>query len=115
MNDLEICKRIAEIKGYKTKELPDGIKSIGIVIINQHPQSEDDCFAWYNPLTNDALCFQLMVEYRVFIDPNTCTGYTLACSIDDRLNIADLTNVAVVAETPNKAICLAIIKAHEQH
>lgn len=102
MTDLEICKRIAEIEGHKTKELPTGIKSI--VVINPHLQSEDDCFTWYNPLTDKALCFDLMVKHKVEVEwwGNECGAYL------------DGLDGEIRDKNPQRAICLAIIEAHKE-
>lgn len=65
--------------------------------------------AIYNPLTDDALCFKLMVKHKVSVDftdgkfnPVRCQAFynqkELRCKQD---------------KNPNKAICLAIIEAHK--
>ena len=93
MNDSDICKRIAEIEG------------------------KGNCFKWfesfairtemyaereeYNPLTDDALCFKLMVKYR--IDFSTLEGsgkHYASWALHGNL----------IEENPNKAVCLAIIE-----
>ena len=98
MNDLEICKRIAEI------------------------ENKGDCFSWfntfairtemyaereeYNPLTDDALCFQLMVKYEICLRkdmgavPWVCTNNKIQGYLSRD-------------SSPNKAICLAIIEANK--
>ena len=75
LTDLQICKRIAEIEGHETLPCDEYQEGDFYIVINDH--GED-----YNPLTDDALCFQLMVKY-------------------------------VYDDSPNKAICLAIIEAHK--
>ncbi len=57
MDDLEICKRIAEIEGLKTWQHPNGELYIDA-------ESYEKMYI-FNPLTDDALCFQLMVKYKV--------------------------------------------------
>ena len=104
LTDLEICKRIAEI------------------------ENKGDCFNWfdtfairtemyaereeYNPLTDDALCFQLMVKYDCDLispyRPNKDTHWECQIFISD---CADA--VSIYDDSPNKAICLAIIEAHK--
>jgi len=96
MDDLEICKRIAEIEGYSKLGTVWG----GLVIV-----SDEDDTTSYNPLTDDALCFKLMVKYKVDInndeDHNLRTAwYAEYKSIQD--------------ENMNKAICLAIIEANKK-
>ena len=101
LTDLEICKRIAEI------------------------ENKGDCFSWfntfairtemyaereeYNPLTDDALCFQLMVKYEVNVD--SYLGVTnISSDYTDRQDIAQF---SYMDYTINKAICLTIIEAHK--
>ena len=95
MNDLEICKRIAEIEGkYIECDLPSSV-----VIHNGGDGKE------YNPLTDDGLCFRLMVKYGLtFNDENDMYGVA-SCKYSDEY--------LCVNESPNKAICLAIIAAHK--
>ena len=96
LTDLEICKRIAEI------------------------ENKGDCFSWfdtfairtemfaereeYNPLTDDALCFQLMVKYKLSLIAPEGDQENWDCVISATLTIDS---------NPNKAICLAIIEAHK--
>ncbi len=107
MTDLEICKRIAEIEGYHVST--DVKPSCGSAYANIYP---DNCYGNYNPLTDKALCFDLMVKYDVVYlneeafadcDPGAgpeCGGYYS-------------TGYGVSTSSPQKAICLAIIEAHE--
>jgi hypothetical protein len=94
MTDLEICKRIAEIEGNKATvvECADGSWLCG-----------EECDE-YNPLTDKALCFDLMVKYKVEVEwcGNECATYK------DELQreIHDI--------SPQKAICLAIIEANKE-
>ena len=61
----------------------------------------------YNPLINDALCFQLMVKYKVCLRadmgsvPWVCTINTIQGYLSRNAS-------------PNKAICLAIIESHKE-
>jgi len=57
MDDLEICKRIAEIEG----ETIEHITHYGTLFVSSN------VFEPYNPLTDDALCFQLMVKHKVIV------------------------------------------------
>ena len=65
MTDLEICKRIAEIEGYRVST--DVKPSCGSVYANIYP---DNCYGNYNPLTDDALCFKLMVKHNIKLSRN---------------------------------------------
>ena len=101
MNDLEICKRIAEIEGHETLPLSEYQKGDFYIVINGHGEE-------YNPLIDDALCFQLMVKYKVQLKKVT-NGDGWAASFN-RLNhsICTLFNAS-----PNKAICLATFEANK--
>jgi hypothetical protein len=99
LTDLEICQRIAKIEGLEIScEWDCG--NNGILIGKGDGDLEE-----YNPLTDDALCFKLMIKYKVWRWSNPAKGKFNAC----------IKNVAgwVSAETLNKAICLAIIEAHK--
>jgi len=103
MNDLDICKRIAEIEGYKVNI---SIKCEGIWC----SRYDNNCYGNYNPLTDNALCFQLMIKYSVNLNiqdtsrKNVFHKY-IAC-VDDF-------GVGLDKTSPNKAICLAIIEANK--
>ena len=95
LTDLEICKRIAEIEGISNPSC-DGSDIYANV-------GDDDLPIWgrYNPLTDDALCFQLMVKYKVWTSPSKPFTTT-------RAGLKIIQNASV-----NKAICLAIIEANK--
>jgi len=107
LTDLEICKRIAEIENlmfctggrYKRIEIWKNGKVFK--------------YEKYNPLTDDALCFKLMVKYKVLITwqefNDNCTAVIDGTSEDVPFPfaVADINN-----DNPNKAICLAIIEAY---
>tara|TARA_R110002051_G_scaffold301683_1_gene369645 strand:+ start:740 stop:991 length:252 start_codon:yes stop_codon:yes gene_type:complete len=82
MTDLEICKRIAEIEGISD-----------YIFINYD----------YNPLTDKALCFDLMVKHKVDTE---WWGDELGAYIP--VNDGEIHD-----KNPQKAICLAIIEAHK--
>lgn len=107
LTDLEICKRIAEIESYKTS-VTDAKKGIWASIY------KNDCYDWFNPLTDDALCFQLMIKYAIEVKPplkgvqkNTKVVWSVFNGVDD------FDNYYLYNESTNKAICLAIIEAHK--
>ena len=100
MNDLEICKRIAEIEGHETLPLSEYQKGDFYIVINDHGEG-------YNPLIDDALCFQLMVKYKVNIYVHPSGGFHAVVR-----NSRGVTIAAVLKKSPNKAICLAIIEAN---
>jgi hypothetical protein len=106
MTDLEICKRIAEIEGFLID--PD----------DKYPRylrfksGEHVGYKAYNPLTDDALCFKLMVKYDCDLvspyRPNNNTHWECQIFTGNRTDAVSIYN-----ESPNKAICLAIIEAHK--
>ena len=104
MNDLEICKRIAEIEGLLVSAYKLGNDDLWVHTCN----TKDSSVTLYNPLTDDALwaglCFQLMVKYK--LEVWEVSGKWLV-GFDDLQNI-------VSDESLNRAICLLIIEAHEE-
>ena len=102
MNDLEICKRIAEIEGAK-ETLYGMIKPKELCAI-----FESRTHFNYSPLTDDALCFQLMVKNKVRMhwlwEENDGTPHYEAYINEDSSDIK-------YDKIPNKAICLAIIES----
>lgn len=101
MNDLEICKRIAEIEGLIISNHSVDIDDLWVHICN----SKDSSVTFFNPLTDDALCFQLMSKYKVWRWSNPYCGQFNVC----------IRGVQgwITSVTFNKAICLAIIEAHK--
>ena len=99
MTDLEICKRIAEIEGYRVST--DVRPSCGSAYANIYP---DNCYGNYNPLIDKALCFDLMVKYKLSLIAPEGEQEDWDCVIRD---------VLTVHKSPNRAICLAIIEAHK--
>jgi hypothetical protein len=109
LTDMQICKNIAEIEGFtfagwsekqgKPSVLKDGSKNQG---------------RYYNPLTNDALCFQLMIKYKVKLD-YTSNFFSQAIVQDFEGDDEDavLSSVSYWSDecSHNKAICLAIMEA----
>jgi len=117
--DLEICKRIAEIEGVDI--VHSKTFDIQRIAIKKHYYSnklhessarniaiETEYFKHntYNPLTDDALCFQLMVKYKIQIQHENPDYSCAQCEHDVvRFNAGD---------NPSRAICLAIISAHKE-
>ncbi len=102
MNDLEICKRIAEIEGVRETHWDcDGRPFFS----NPKHLAKGGKGYWdkYNPLTDDALCFELVKKYGVEIIPQwdrVSANNGIECTHE-------------YAKNPNKAICLAIIEVHK--
>lgn len=120
MTDLKICKRIAEIEGVSFDCIDGKIIKIrqGKVTMNKEYHELNDMMKklyasgnTYNPLTDDALCFQLMVKYDLDFQspyrPNGDIDYTVDFFINGASDAG-----SVSSKDPNRAICLAIIEAH---
>ncbi len=64
LTDLDLCKRVAEIDGFETKIVKDALR-VGFTIGNSPVMWGD-----FNPLTNKALLFDLMVKHRISLVMN---------------------------------------------
>lgn len=97
LTDLEICKKIAEIEGISKDRIKyfqknaDGIFRIKVDGVE------------YNPLTDKALCFDLMVKHK--IDMVYVGNWSAWCAVYDGGQLYN--------ENPQRAICLAIIAKHK--
>lgn len=96
LTDLEICKRIAEIEQPKNLEFD----SKGYPMIKVQSVSE---YVDYDPLTDKALCFDLMVKHK--IDMVYVGNWSAWCAVYDG---GELCNA-----NPQRAICLAVIAKHK--
>ncbi len=99
LTKLEICKRIAEIEGAK-ETLYSRIKPKELTAV-----FDNNTHFNYNPLTDGALCFKLMVKYGVWRWSNPRKGKYNA--------VIKGVQGWVSGETLNEAICLAIIEKHK--
>ena len=111
MNDLDICRRIAKIDGvnytvcinaklYPPRDAIYFREYYG----NRPAPTESKKLKEYNPLTDDALCFHLMVKYKLSLFAPLTEQTNWDCVISD---------IFTCDENPNKAICLAIIEANK--
>jgi hypothetical protein len=114
LTDLEICQRIAEIEGV-TDTVNVAIEAISNQKYNSifnpnnitSPPTFDDI---YNPLTDDALCFKLMVKYKITVEFTRYYESLKSNTIKAFYN--DVGYGSYIRDiNPNKAICLAIIKS----
>ncbi len=109
MNDLEICKRIAEIEDVDFQ-----IQNKKILPKDPANAIKDKLTDVYNPLTDKALCFDLMVKHNIELTPMSsgcwCASsvdvYTFDGQVDYKLCPSWLD------DNPQQAICLAIIEAN---
>jgi hypothetical protein len=95
LTDLEICQRIAEIEGRAIS----GVGSLNVFVKCEPSLIGNE---QYDPLTDDALCFKLMVKYKIILSYHP-KGYKAATDIFNFL----------FDKNPSKAICLAIIESKE--
>ena len=120
MNDLEICKRIAEIEGLDFYLLESGGDTYPLIKVWHDSVLKDKCVPKkffeprdYDPLTDDALCFKLMNKHKVSIDHEDGMCGVLT-KVSQTNHWEYLGNICYDKDvTINKAICLAIIEAHK--
>ena len=97
MDDLDICRRIAKIEGIQSQiEQADTTHAY---IYSEDLNSE------YDPLTDDGLCFRLMIKYKLSLIAPECEQTNWDCVISA---------ILTCDENPNKAICLAIIDLYKE-
>ena len=102
LTDLEICKRIAEIDG-KTD-----IESIPSAVYDDSILNNSGLF---NPLTDDSLCFQLMVKHRINFETIATSDGEFVCY--DFLWPNGQFYKSLQNDNPNRGICIAIIEANK--
>jgi len=108
MDDLDLCKRIAEIEGESLESINKKVhdwnhKYYPTEIQLGHAKTRT-LKDWYNPLTDDNLCFKLMVKYKI----------GLRFSSNDLIDAYVVGSYEITDTSPNKAICLAIIEANNE-
>ena len=102
LTDLEICQRIAEIEG----RVISGVGSLNVFVKCEPSLIGNE---QYDPLTDDALCFKLMVKYEVSL---TYGEYAVNAEILIEKEDGEH-SFSTQAYCPRRAICLAIIKSKE--
>lgn len=117
LTDLQLCKRIAEIEGLdekilaalaKHQENRAAFERYNVASISNPYAIQKDVIDVYNPLTNKALLFDLMVKYKVEIDylrPGDCT-------IFDSDNLES--TVIMIGDSLPRAILTAIVEDNTQ-
>ena len=118
LTDLEICKKVAAIELGKScfcnNGIPDHVytSKVNMNAIFGKKHGDVDGNTEFNPLTDDALCFKLMVKYDLdVISPYRKNNETKWEAQSFANNYA--TTFSVYDESPNRAICLAIIASKE--
>lgn len=104
LTDLEICKRIAEIEGETVLSEEEWFYPDSGCLVTDC----DGCSEEYNPLTDKALCWDLMNKHDITVKPaksrdmgQWCARWDYDLHYDGGLSYAD---------TPEKALCLAVIE-----
>jgi len=124
LSDLEICQKIALIEGANKAGIVelDGVKSLTAWFCLGEGFSYKEPVAHYNynPLQDDALCFKLMIKYEITreYEHYDLIGWNYHSNNDaDKEHITERTYWGEGEHTedisPNKAICLAIIKSKQ--
>ena len=97
MNNLRICNKLAEIESISYWNY------LGKCVLKA-PWAWGEESPEYNPLTDDALCFRLMIKYKLSLIAPEGEQTNWDCIISD---------ILTCEESPNKAICLAIIELNK--
>jgi len=110
MNDLAICKRIAEIEGVdflRKGELSDDLlqPDVLIVVTRRWDNGGLKGFMEYNPLTDDALWVNLILTHEISISFNFC----LISMIRDKQYEMNFTDIPSL----KRKSLLLIIEAHK--
>jgi hypothetical protein len=105
LTDLELCQRIAEIEGYKTS-VTDRAKGVWA------SWYKNNCYGWFNPLTDDALCQQLIKKHSISMIKDGDDWWAMVVedvNLDWSLNFKCLTS----NHDYNRAALLCIIEVHK--
>ncbi|MCP4394965.1 MAG: hypothetical protein GY804_11970 [Alphaproteobacteria bacterium] len=113
LTDLEICKRIAEIEGFEFDVLNGRIHAKPFTVTEVFSCAHVGFI--FNPLTDDALCFQLMVKHGITVQKSTSV-------INGRMEWNGKyyathprsNGFGSIDESPNKAVCLEKIEVHNE-
>ena len=105
LTDLEICKRIAEIKRPNEWIIKDNKL---MIVVEQFGREHQE---YWNPITGNALNCQLRDEFRVNIEYWLDQGAVLYILNDDGERVCTID--VDTDEEINRAVCLCIIEAHK--
>ena len=112
LSDLELCKRIAEIEGYKTEIFK------GKLEVTKEFLSGTEMTCDYKPLTNKALLFDLTAKYCIVFDRHPqCPSVGFAqCPMvkDNKVNMRASSVKFMATEQLPRAILTAIVEANNE-
>lgn len=123
LTDLEICKRIAEIEGVAwMPAYPNQPNEfVGLISENDFCGTPPELIGEFNPLTDKALCFELIEKYQLTIRTgcnllNNKYKYEVSGEYTDNsepdINFNTCFNSD--ADELSRAVCLAIINKDNQ-
>lgn len=105
LTDIEICQRIAEIEGIVT-----GITLHRVVELIPVGTRGATTSRHYNPLLDNALCFKLMLKYKISVE----VQHVLGDDLEDLMYYVHIDcQHAILRDDIRLAICLCIIEAHQ--
>ena len=110
MNDLEICKRIAEIEGLIVSNHKVAENDLWVHIVH----TENSSVTLFDPLTDKALCFDLMVKHRISVEVQHTFDEPNEPDPKPLYYVHINCQYAILRDDPQAAICLAIIEANKE-
>jgi hypothetical protein len=103
LTNLEMCQRIAQIENVE-HYISDNKK---YCMARDKSSTHVIRHVEYNPLTDDALCFKLMVKYKISLIQHQNNNAVYCIWNHDEKHATN------AMTSPNRAICLAIIESKE--
>jgi len=107
LTDLEICTRIAEIEGLIISNHKVAENDLWVHI----GHNEDSSVTLLDPLTDKALCFDLMVKERLQLLQLNNGDYI---AFKQRVFV-NVNNCTKGVSSPQRALCLEVIRQHESN
>ena len=107
LTDLEICKRIAAIEAEFDRACDWSVNMCA-----QLEFGDGENWKVYKPLTDKALCFDLMVKHELSIKLAACKHKGAYCVKWEWT--MDIDGGITYDNNPQRAICLTIISKHSQ-
>jgi hypothetical protein len=102
LTDLYLIKKLAEIERLPERGFELTPYRVGKLV-------SAGKFVEWNPLTDKALCFDLMVKHKIHSVSERPKGYYAETWSEEQS-----TNIGAFDKSPQKSICLAIIAKHNK-